>query len=46
MPEQISSHLLDSLDKLILSILQTDGRISNAELARQIKRRGFIPVSR
>ncbi|GAB4577949.1 MAG: Lrp/AsnC family transcriptional regulator [Anaerolineales bacterium] len=36
MPEQPSSQWLDSLDRTILNILQTDGRISNAELARQI----------
>ena len=36
MPETSSSPSLDTLDRLILSILQADGRISNAELARKI----------
>lgn len=36
MPEQLINSSLDQLDKLILGILQVDGRISNAELARQI----------
>ncbi len=36
MTEQPSHHFLDSIDRIILDVLQTDGRISNAELARQI----------
>ena len=36
MIEYLQTAVLDELDKAILQALQTDGRISNADLARQI----------
>ena len=36
MIEYLQTAILDELDKAILQALQTDGRISNADLARQI----------
>ncbi|HEY54264.1 MAG TPA: Lrp/AsnC family transcriptional regulator [Caldilineae bacterium] len=36
MPNTYQTQTLDELDKSILSILQRDGRISNADLARRI----------